>query len=204
MNRSLLITLLLATPALASCSAGGGGATVVQPGRPGEPSRPVDRVTPTMRAPHTAADVRFMQSMIHHHMQAMEMTALVEQRGAGEAVRTLARRIASSQSDELAFMERWLRARGEPVSPAGGGHTHMPGMLTAEEMRQLAQAGGSAFDRLFIEGMIRHHDGAVAMVAGLFATAGAGEEPEIHWFAQHVDADQRSEIARMRALSRDR
>ena len=149
--------------------------------------------------PYTQADVRFMQGMIHHHGQALTMTALVADRTGGEAMRRLARRIEISQKDEIAIMERWLERRGEAVPE---GHHHgplMPGMLTDEELARLSGAAGVEFDRLFLELMIRHHEGALVMVEDLFSSGG-GQEPEIFQFVSHVDADQRAEIARMRGM----
>jgi uncharacterized protein (DUF305 family) len=148
--------------------------------------------------PYVDADVRFIHNMIAHHEQALVMTDLVPIRTENEVLRRLAHRIDISQKDEIARMKRWLEARREPVLE---GHAHgplMPGMLTEEELARLAAATGAEFDRLFLEFMIRHHEGALVMVADLFSTAGAGQEPELFTFASHVDADQRSEIARMR------
>jgi uncharacterized protein (DUF305 family) len=197
-------TALLAALLLGACSAsiGNGGSAVVQAGAPGEPSRPVQRPAPAVRAAYTPADVRFMQDMIEHHMQAVRMTDLAEQRTTRDEVRTLSRRIAASQSGEMQLMERWLTARGEPVTTQSGdgGHAHMPGMLTPAEMDLLERASGVAFDRLFLESMIRHHEGALTMVAGLRARDNSGEEPELHQFLSSVDTDQRAEIARMRTL----
>ena len=156
---------------------------------------------------HTEADVRFVTGMIPHHAQALEMVALVPERAAREDVKLMAERIAVSQRDEIALMERWLRARGEPVPGAdsahahhGGAHGPMPGMLTPEEMQRLAAASGAEFDRLFLELMIRHHEGALAMVAELFGTPGGGQESAVYHIASEVEADQRMEIDRMRAM----
>jgi uncharacterized protein (DUF305 family) len=154
----------------------------------------------------TAADVSFMQAMIGHHAQAVELVALLLERTTRGDLRKLGQRIQVSQSDEIAMMGEWLRARGQPLP---GPHAHhaeaaalMPGMLSAEEMKALEAAAGSEFDRLFLEAMIKHHEGALRMVEGLFATPGAGQEPEIFAFASDVDADQRMEIDRMRAMLR--
>jgi uncharacterized protein (DUF305 family) len=157
-----------------------------------------------------------MQGMIAHHIQALEMTELVSQRSRDERIRLLARRIELSQADEIALMQRWLRERGEPAhhghpaQPHRGGtvhaeasdgeHTLMPGMLTRAQMVALAAATGKAFDRLFLEGMIHHHEGALVMVADLFGEEGAGHEGEIFQFASHVDVDQRMEIVRMQRM----
>jgi uncharacterized protein (DUF305 family) len=146
-----------------------------------------------------------MQGMIVHHAQAVDLTALVRDRTDNPHILLLARRIEASQEDELALMQRWLRARS--VSAAGehaqhGHDAHMPGMLSPEQMARLESARGAAFDRLFLELMIVHHEGALAMVQQLFASEDGGQDIEIFDFASHVDADQRMEIARMRALLR--
>lgn len=153
---------------------------------------------------HTDADVRFIEGMLAHHGQALEMTALVPQRASREDVRLMAERIEVSQRDEIEIMHRWLRHRGLPVPDTAMQHMHagmhheaMPGMLTPEEMARLADSTGPAFDRLFLESMIRHHEGALTMVAQLFATAGAGQGSDIYDIAAQVDSDQRIEIARM-------
>lgn len=149
---------------------------------------------------YVEADVRFMRGMITHHVQAIDMTDLVAERTGNEDIHRLARRIEISQLDEIARMERWLEARGEDV-PEGHDHGRlMPGMLTEEEMARLAKARGDSFDRLFLEGMIEHHEGALVMVEDLVSNEGAGQEAEIYLFTSHVDADQRAEIARMRAM----
>ncbi|HEX2079660.1 MAG TPA: DUF305 domain-containing protein, partial [Longimicrobium sp.] len=167
------------------------------------------RASPAASAPvarDTSPDVRFIRGMLAHHAQALEMTALVPGRTTRQDIHLLAERIDVSQRDEIALMERWLRARGEAV-PAAGEHTHhgadhpqMPGMLTPEEMSRLAAASGAEFDRLFLELMIRHHEGALAMVAELFATPGGGQASDIFQIASDVDADQRAEIARMQRM----
>jgi uncharacterized protein (DUF305 family) len=149
---------------------------------------------------YTEADVRFMQHMIVHHAQALAMADLVPERTQREEIRRLAERITVSQKDEIAMMERWLRERGEAVASDHLHHATMPGMLSQEELDRLVAARGVEFDRLFLEFMIRHHEGALVMVRELFATPGAGEASEVYQLASEVDADQRMEIARMRAL----
>jgi uncharacterized protein (DUF305 family) len=131
------------------------------------------------------------------------MTALVPARTARDEMRLLAQRIEVSQADEIRMMERWLRDRGQPLPDPHAHHKPgglMPGMLTADEMGRLAGARGTDFDRLFLEFMIRHHEGAVVMVRELFGSPGAAQEGEVYEFASDVDADQRMEIDRMRAL----
>ena len=164
--------------------------------------------TATQPAP-ASADARFMQAMIAHHAQALVMTRWAGSHGASQSVRTLAARIDVSQQDEIAFMQRWLRERGhtvpEPnVHEAMGHQPHdgalHPGMLGAAELAQLEAARGAEFDRLFLTFMIRHHEGAVAMVKALFASPGAAQDGHVYRFATDVEADQTAEIARMRAL----
>jgi uncharacterized protein (DUF305 family) len=181
-------------------------AVVLMPGCASAAPPVVPPVVPpdTPRVGYTAADVRFMQGMIHHHAQAVEMSALVPGHTGSPQLRLLAERIDISQKDEIRLMQRWLRTRGEAAPEVEGAHAHhqagpMPGMASAEEMARLRAASGVDFDRLFLELMIRHHEGALTMVAQLFA-GGGGQEPELYQFAADVDADQRAEIARMRPL----
>jgi uncharacterized protein (DUF305 family) len=182
---------------------------IVQPGAPGEPAETLtpeglDAIDPPR---HTDADVAFMQGMIHHHAQALWMTRLVEKRSRSRGISLLARRIDMSQEAEIAQMQAWLKARGEeaPILHRRHGHAHgvgarlMPGMLTQSEMNRLQTSRGARFDRLFLESMIRHHQGAVQMVNQLFAED-SGAEPEAGAFARHVDADQQLEIARMQRM----
>lgn len=155
-----------------------------------------------------------MQGMIMHHAQAVEMTALIEVRTENKELRLLGERISKSQADEMNFMKRWLEVRGEPVSAPmkdksnsdmhgthGSGHEMlMPGMLSAKQMEALKKAKGPDFDRLFLTGMIQHHNGALVMVTDLFDTAGAGQDAQLFNFASDVDSGQRAEIERMRNL----
>lgn len=183
------------------------GPRTVQAGAPGAASRTVDpdELSSSAGPTYVEADVRFMQGMIPHHAQALEMVGLVRDRATTELVRRMALRMEISQRDEIALMSQWLDARGERQPPAYDRNTgpFMPGMLTPEQMASLEAAEGSEFDRLFLELMIQHHEGAIDMVARLFATPGAGQESEIFQFADDVDVDQRMEIDRMRqALER--
>jgi uncharacterized protein (DUF305 family) len=150
------------------------------------------------------ADVRFVQGMVAHHAQAIEMTDLVGLRSGHDDLKLLARRIALSQADEIEMMREWLSSRGEE---APGAHAHhgmtMPGMLTPDEMTQLAGATGREFDRLFLELMIKHHAGALLMVGDLFAAPGAAQDAELFAFASDVDTDQRAEIARLAMLLKE-
>ena len=199
---------------------------VVQPGAPGQPTRTLPPSTRATLPPRSPADVRFMQGMIMHHAQAVEMTALIESHTDNETLRRLAARISHSQSDEMKFMKRWLETRGEPTrepispvmpemhgmnmsshsSPAThSGHSMlMPGMLTEKQMEALKKAKGEEFDRLFLTGMIQHHNGALIMVKDLFDTAGAGQDAELFNFATDVDSGQRAEIRIMQTMLADK
>ena len=151
-----------------------------------------------------------MQGMIMHHSQAVEMTALIPSHTENKSVRSLGARISSSQSDEMKFMQRWLAARGEPISMSmpgmpdmdmsGKPMTPMPGMLTPEQMEALRKAKGAEFDRLFLAGMIQHHNGALTMVQTLFNSAGAGQDADLFNFATDADNTQRAEIMIMQSL----
>jgi len=205
------VPILLLTAVTAGCHAAGSRQQppIVQPGAPGESSRVIsaEKARDLSRVQYTAADVQFMQGMIGHHRQAVEMVELLRTRTSSDAMRKLGDRIDLSQADEIKMMAHWLEARGQEVPGPHAMHMHgatlMPGMLTAEEMERLAAARGAEFDRLFLEGMIKHHGGALTMVKDLFATAGAGQESEIFAFASDVDADQRMEIARMDAMLKE-
>jgi uncharacterized protein (DUF305 family) len=194
------------TVASLSCRSSDHYPPVLQPGAPGQPTRTITtRQATDLRAVQaTPADVEFMQGMIGHHQQAIDMAELLPTRTNDEAMRKLGQRIEISQVDEIHMMQRWLTARRQSLPDEHAMHMHgatlMPGMLTPAEMEQLAAANGRAFDRLFLEGMIKHHGGALTMVTELFSHAGAGQEPEIFTFVSDVDADQRAEIARMSAM----
>ena len=154
------------------------------------------------------ADIRFMQGMIPHHSQALVMTALVPERTQRRDVLLLAERIEVAQGDEIRWMQRWLQDHGGSKAMMGEGqahhgahdHTLMPGMLTTEQLAQLAAASGPEFDRLFLEFMIQHHEGALVMVDELFTSPGAAQASEVYRFASDIDADQRADILRMRSM----
>ncbi|HLY92786.1 MAG TPA: DUF305 domain-containing protein [Candidatus Angelobacter sp.] len=178
---------------------------VVQPGAPGQPTRRLPASTHGKLPPLSHNDVEFMQGMIMHHAQAVEMTALIPSHTENKELRTLGARISHSQSDEINFMKRWLAARGQPamMQMAGMHHDHpmlMPGMLTPEQMDALRKAQGAEFDRLFLTGMIQHHGGALTMVHDLFNSAGSGQDAELFNFATDVDTGQRAEIRIMQAM----
>jgi uncharacterized protein (DUF305 family) len=202
----LLLALTVASAVACRSTEAGSGAQIVQPGAPGEASRVITagRATDLSDVQHTPADARFMQGMIGHHAQALEMTALVPSRTMREEIRLLAGRIEASQADEIRMMQAWLRDRNEKLPDPHAHHAPgaplMPGMLTAEQMQRLAAAKGAEFDRLFLEYMIAHHEGALVMVDQLFSTPSAGQESDVFAFASDVDADQRMEIDRMLAV----
>ncbi len=205
-----LSIVLLAGGVAAACQSAASQprVTIVQPGAPGEASRVIAATAAAdlSHVSYTPADVRFMQGMIAHHAQAIDMVDLIDSRTAHDEIRMLGRRIAASQVDEINLMQGWLKSRGQdaPGGHAHDGHDHdsalMPGMLTPEEMARLGAATGAVFDRLFLEGMIKHHGGALTMVEQLFSTPGAGQEVETFTFASDVDADQRIEIDRMAVM----
>jgi uncharacterized protein (DUF305 family) len=247
-RRPLLATAAIALGALGLGAvaelAAQGPPRTVQPGAPGEATRVVDASDAPFTFPqHVDADVHFMQMMIAHHHQAIEMSALAPERADQEDVKLLAHRIHMAQFDEIRLMANWLHDRGEAVPPeafeagfapaardahaghgdhaahdahaghgahdahAGhdapaGGHDHasMPGMLSPEQLASLTDASGAEFDRLFLEFMIFHHQGAITMVQELFNSAEGGQEGEVFQFASHVDSDQRIEIDRMRGM----
>ena len=182
---------------------------VVQPGAPGKPSKTLPPSTRATLPPRSQADVEFMQGMIMHHAQAVEMTALIASHTENKELRSLGARISSSQSDEIKLMQRWLAARGERISldmPGMEMSRHssqqqlMPGMLTAQQMQALEKAKDAEFDHLFLTGMIQHHDGALTMVKDLFDTAGAGQDADVFNFATDADNTQRAEIKIMQSM----
>ncbi len=165
----------------------------------------------SLRHPYTEADIHFMSGMIGHHAQAIVMSRMAATHGASENVQTLASRIINAQQDEIVIMQRWLRNRRLPVpDPSAGpmkmtmnGMEHemlMPGMLTSAQMQDLDQSRGEAFDKLFLTGMIQHHNGAVSMVKDLFGSYGAGQDETVFKFASDVNVDQTTEIARMQRM----
>ena len=188
---------------------------IVQPGAPGQPTKTLPQSTRAVLPPRSPKDVGFMQGMIIHHEQAVEMTAMIGTRTENKDVRLLGARISQSQSDEMKFMRWWLESRGEGISlpmpemsgmdMSGMNHSghhqmNMPGMMTSKQMDALSKAKGAEFDRQFLTGMIQHHNGALIMVNDLFETAGAGQDAELFNFASDVDSGQRAEINIMRNM----
>ena len=214
--RTLHITAaLLSAIGVAGCSSAtrGSSQASVQPlvvPRPDASTIALARAD-SVRHPYTDADVHFMSGMIGHHAQAIVMANWAPTHGASASVQRLADRIINAQKDEIVTMQRWLGDRLKPVpeaDPAGmkmtmDGVEHvmlMPGMLTEAQMKQLDQARGPEFDRLFLQFMIQHHRGAVSMVKDLFDTYGAGQDETVFKFASDVNVDQSTEIDRMEKM----
>jgi uncharacterized protein (DUF305 family) len=160
---------------------------------------------------HVAADAAFMTGMIAHHAQAVLIAGWAPSHGASASLQALCERIVVGQRDEIALMQRWLHDKQEPVPDGDASHQMMPGMdhstmpmmpgmLSAEQLHELDQARGRAFDRLFLAAMIQHHRGAITMVDQLFGSQGAGEEERVFRFASDVYADQTTEIDRMQKM----
>ena len=190
---------------------------IVQPGAPGTDNKTLTKAAATAseapKAP-SKADVDFMQGMIMHHSQAVEMTELLKTRTKDPAILELGKKIDVSQSDEMRWMKQWLTDRGLPISadPMAGmdmkdmdmSMPMMPGMLTPAQMNALRKASGPEFDHLFLTGMIQHHTGALQMVKDLFANPGAGQDPQLFDFASDVDNTQQAEIDIMRHMLKER
>ncbi|MFI8665978.1 DUF305 domain-containing protein [Qipengyuania sp. NPDC077410] len=195
---SLVAALLVTTAPLAAQEA-----PIVLPGAPGAEPRVIDaaKAIALSDTRFSPADVSFMQGMIVHHQQAVDMAKLVRQRTNNEAVLKTADRIEAGQKDEMDFMRTWLEDRNLDVAMQGMGHAHhtMKGMASPEQMRELAAANGTAFDRLFLELMVAHHLGAVDMVDELHGVSGSAYDPVMYEFTNDVVSDQRSEIDRMNA-----
>jgi uncharacterized protein (DUF305 family) len=205
-----LVAIVLAVAGVACRSAGvGRGPGIIQPGAPGQEGRVVSAAASTdlSQVQFTPADVTFMQGMIGHHQQALEMVVLIADRTSRDDMKLLGRRIELSQVDEIQMMQEWLKARSQALPDPHAHHQHgatlMPGMLTMEEMSTLQAAKGVEFDRLFLEGMIKHHGGALTMVRDLFATPRAGQDGDIFAFASDVEADQQMEMDRMGSMLRE-
>jgi len=230
-----IVLTAMAVASLGAAISGAASPPIVNPGAPGQPSRTIsaDESVALSRTSHIPADVRFMQHMIVHHNQAVDMGALIEARSNHRGVQLIGQRIALSQSAEMEMMTNWLQVRGEAVEDEHlhhGSHDHgmhgdhamqddhadhggdtmeamdpreiplMPGMLSEAQMERLAASEGETFDRLFLEGMIVHHQGAIDMVDGLLSVPGAGEDPQLSEFLSHVVSDQTAEILRMRNM----
>jgi len=222
---TLLVLGAFVSTAIAAAQPSNAPATVVQPGAPGQASKVLPNSTAAFvtKAP-SKDDISFMQGMIMHHSEAIEMTDLMTTRSRDPRLLALGKRISISQADEIDYMKQWLEDRGAPVSMSRGmdhiadmkdmpadhmSHMNMsamplmPGMLTPEQMKALADSTGPAFDHLFLTGMIRHHTGALTMVEELFDNPGAGQDPALFDFATDIDNTQRAEIEIMQGMLRE-
>lgn len=201
---------LIATIGLTSCilsAVASAQAPIIQPGAPGQPSRLISAEEASNLASlhFSDADVKFMQGMISHHAQAVEMGALVDGRSNRDSLIAMAQRISISQEDEMSMMRGWLEDRGLEVP---GEHAHhnmsaddlMPGMLSPEDFQRLTDAEGPEFDNLFLQFMIDHHEGALEMVENLLDQPGSAQDSVLYEFTTEVTSDQTSEIERMNAM----
>jgi uncharacterized protein (DUF305 family) len=194
-------------------------ACVTATGRTGAPpaanqttATPAGPVTLSHRnQPPGEADVHFMSGMIPHHAQAVKIAGWAATHGASQSIRILCERIVVGQRDEIAIMQTWLRDHGQKVPAADATHLRMtmagmehdmlmPGMLTDEELRELDEARGLDFDRLFLKAMIKHHLGAITMVNTLFGSQGAAQDDIVYKLATDIYADQTTEIDRMQKM----
>ena len=210
----LVLELLPAIGHAQQSGSSSGSVSVVQPGAPGQPSKKLPPDTMAIPAKYSQADIDFMQGMIMHHSQAVEMTALIPSHTENKEIRALGARISLSQSDEIKFMERWLIVRGQSTSMAmpsmpdmdksGNPMPPMPGMLTVQQMDALRKAKGADFDQKFLTGMIQHHNGALIMVKALFEEPGAGQDAELFDFATDADNSQRAEIRIMQNMLKEK
>lgn len=189
---------------------------IVQPGAPGQSNKTLTPETAKgEKRPPSKADVDFMQGMIMHHNQAVQMTELLKTRSRDPEVRELGKKIDVSQTDEMRWMKQWLTDRGLPIDPMAdmpgmdmsnmdSMMPPMPGMLTPAQMEALRKASGPEFDHLFLTGMIQHHTGALTMVKQLFENPGAGQDPQLFDFASDVDNTQQAEIDIMRHILKEK
>lgn len=207
MKPSTSFAILLVSLPLAACTS----AMRQTPGAPGPTGSGGGPATSRVNRPVSQADIHFMSGMIPHHAQAVLIAGWAPSHGARLDVRTLCERIVVAQRDEIALMQNWLRDNHQPVPPADAtrmkmmmnGREHdmlMPGMLSDEQLAQLDRARGPDFDRLFLQAMIRHHEGALQMVDELFASYGAAQDETVFRFGSDVYADQSTEIARMEKM----
>lgn len=202
----LLITALAAgacapqpVPATAASAPSVASDTVVSHHHHGMAGLPPVTIPPG--AIYTEADIRFMQMMIAHHAQAIHMSRMAVSRGAAPRLLRLAQKIDLSQAGEIALMQDWLRANRQFTPDTSSWRTMtMPGMLTAEELAGLEGARGADFDRMYLLLMIRHHEGALKMVADLLASPRAAQDVDVSVLANDIETTQTAEIATMRQM----
>ncbi|GLW62866.1 lipoprotein [Actinomadura rubrobrunea] len=215
--RIAVLAVAAAAAALGGCSGGDDSgdraapkATVLMPGRPGEDNKTAV-VGPSTPSPPTAAEIRFVEMMIPHHRQAIEMAALAPERASDRQIKAMAERIDAAQNAEISAMQSWLKrhgrgtgtghaghgAHGAAASPSASAHAGMPGMATPQQMEQLRQARGKDFDRLFVDLMVAHHQGALTMVQDVLDR---GTDVTVQQLARDIQSTQQAEINRLRAL----
>lgn len=212
-SRGLTLAAVVTAVTLASagCDAGGGDSgskdrahtagSVVAPGKPGEPARTLSAEEAAKAAgtdTPNAADVRYVRMMIQHHSQALVLTGLVSSRSRSATVKRLAERITAAQQPEIGAMKGWLTRHGRTEQADEHDHGAMPGMATAGQLKQLRASKGAAFDQLFLQRMISHHQGAVTMATEVLSQ---GNNVQVEEMADDVVAQQTTEIGRMRALA---
>ncbi|MEV6166447.1 DUF305 domain-containing protein [Streptomyces sp. NPDC052052] len=214
-RRSALVAAAVATVlTLGACDGEGGdhrtkeredgGPSVVAPGRPGEPARTLSAdeaakaVKDAGNDTPNSADLRYVQMMIQHHSQALELTALAPSRSGSTAVKRLAGRIAAAQKPEIGAMEGWLTHHGKEKHGSSHDHGSMPGMATPAQLAELRAAKGAAFDALFLRLMTAHHRGAITMATEVLST---GNNVQVEEMATDVVVQQTAEIDRMHAIS---
>ncbi|GAA4591223.1 DUF305 domain-containing protein [Planotetraspora phitsanulokensis] len=207
MRAALLTAIVIGTATLAGCSGSSEPtearptAPVIAPGRPGEQARtlsPTETVPAVPSPSANAADVLFMQDMIVHHRQALDMSDLAPTRAASDAVKRMAARINDAQGPEISAMTRWLEQQGQRLPDHHElEHHDMPGMATPEQLDALRKAGGADFDRLFVQLMIAHHMGAITMAADEMEK---GSHVTVQELAQDISVTQTAEINRLRQL----
>ena len=213
-RRSWIMAISCLSTLMAGCGAARSAGSGVESGGQSDQERVAALIrsrSDSTRYLHTEADVYFMSGMIPHHAQAVLISGWVESRSTRQDVKVLAQRIIVGQRDEIGLMRRWLAVRKLPVPDSNathhrmnmGGSTHemlMPGMLTEDDLTKLRNSQGVAFDRLFLQYMIKHHAGAITMVEELFKAPGAGQDDVVFGFASDVYADQTTEIDRMERI----
>ena len=201
----LILAALAAAATVTGCARASGTTTSPPPMSESDRAAIARARADSAQRPYTRADIDFMSNMIGHHAQAIAISRWAPTHEANSSIRILAERIINGQEDDIVLMQQWLRDRLQPVPRAeasmSGHHSHhMAGMLTEAQLKELDQARGKEFDRLFLTYMIQHHRGAVAMVKQLFSSHGAGQDHVVFKFASDVNVDQSTEIARMEKM----
>jgi uncharacterized protein (DUF305 family) len=201
--RVALIAMVAVTLSLSACSsaekpaAALSTAPIIAPGRPGEPARTLSPSEAAVAVPAptpNAVDVTYVQNMITHHRQAIDLASLAPTRADSAALKGLASRIKDAQGPEIQYMTSWLQQEGQKVPDHHADHAGMPGMATPEQVEALKAASGKDFDRLFLQLMTAHHQGAVKMSEQVLI---GGSHPKIEELANDVTATQSAEIRRM-------